>query len=402
LYEASAPVVMPSLPPSIASELAAERGRVAVVEERVRRIGCRDLLDVVVEAVAVEVAAHRDDQALADLVRVAALDEQLRVELDVWRVDGRVAVVRCERRVAPRAIRADLAERAAVRADEPGDQRVATVAFEVIGRDVAHGERLAEPVHAEERAAQLLVDAADGEARAADRADDLVDADAAPRLRRLRRTARDDVDDAEERVRAVHRRHRAANDLDACDLVDGDDAFEAEARRRAPRFVDRRAVDEHEDARVEVARNLQAADAERRVDAVVLEVDTGDAVDGFADGAVTEPADAVGRDDRDGRRDVAEALLALRGADDDFFLGARRGEHGRGRRHVLVGGWQRRQIRRIDRRLRRSRRDAECKACDEAPEHHLHHDTAQLRRVALVCQRIASTSPRIGLQRRHL
>src|SRR5262245_7959518 len=101
-------------------------------------------------------------------------------------------------------------------------------------------------------------------------------ADAPPRAWRLGGTARDDVDDAEERVRAVHRRHRAADQLDARDLVDRHQALEAKPGERAPRLVYARAVDQDENAGVEVTGDRKAADADRVREPSVDEIRPGD------------------------------------------------------------------------------------------------------------------------------
>ena len=52
---------------------------------------------------------------------------------------------------------------------------------------------------------------------------------------------------------------------------------------------------EHEDAAVEVARNLQPADADLGGQPVVLEVDARDAGERLADGAIAEPPDPIAR-----------------------------------------------------------------------------------------------------------
>ena len=140
-------------------------------------------------------------------------------------------------------------------------------------------ERLAEPVHrrAPSRAA--------GDARRPPRTRRssitpliVLIADARPRPRRLGRAARDDVDDAEERVGAVQRRHRAADHLDARDRRRSPTSASKPSPANAPHAsLTRRAVDQHEHPRVEVARDLQPADADRVRQPIVDEVHAGDA-----------------------------------------------------------------------------------------------------------------------------
>ena len=310
--------------------LAAEPQGVAEIAE----VGLGVLVDdVVLEAVAVEVGAHAGIDALAEAARITALDHEVVVAGEVAVVADHAAVGR-GRHLAVVAVSAYLQERAVVRGHQAGAQRV-----QAIGRGAggaAHrlqrGDRdlLAEPQGPGHGAAHLAVDVAGREAGHGVVGAERAEVDPAECARRAVGAAGDDVDDAEEGVGAVHRRDRAADHLDAVDLVDADRHVVVDAGELVPRLVDGRAVDQDQDAGVEVGQDLQAAHAQARAPAIVDDEHAGHAVERLRDGAVAEAAQAITGDDGDRRGHAAERLLALGRADHDVLLGL----HGRGHGHL--------------------------------------------------------------------
>jgi hypothetical protein len=278
---------------------------------------------VVLEVVAVRVEAAGQRHRVGHRARVPDLAEDVLVVVDV-RVRPDVGVERRAGELADAVVGAHLREHAI---EVDGDRSVH--GLRAVGRGGHAGEvrvidRLAVAVAVPDRAADLPVEVAAVESGVA--ADRTVRVGAGPAVdgRRLVGLDRDDVDDADERVGAVDRRHRATDDLDAGHVVQRDRQRRRAVDELAPRLVERGAVDQDEDARVGIAEQLDAADADPLDHPVVGDVDPGDRPQRLGERAVSEPTDRVAGDDGDGAGHRAERLLALGGADDGLLVGQAR------------------------------------------------------------------------------
>src|SRR5690606_18580897 len=129
-------------------------------------------------------------------------------------------------------------------------------------------------------------------------------------------TLRDDVDDAEERIRPVERGARSPDHLDPVDEVDVDERLRPDARLVVDAVVEAMAVHEEEDAGVEVARPIEAADAQIVVVAIVGHEEAGHALEDLGERPMSVAADLLRGHDRDERGRLGGLLLELRDAVD--------------------------------------------------------------------------------------
>jgi len=156
--------------------------------------------------------------------------------------------------------------------------------------------------------------AAERGARLAARAREAARADGRPAHGRA--AFRDHVHHAEERAAAVDRGAGAGHELDAIDQGEVDGEFGADGALVVDDVVEASAIDQDQQARVQVARIAQAADVRIVVVAVVGHGHAGHALQHVRERAVAALADVLGRDHRHGRRRLADLLRNLRCGDD--------------------------------------------------------------------------------------